>query len=347
MFLPALTPQFAVQRASPSCSVVLLLLVFPRCRACSHETNLNHIKKQWTSRACEADGIRCEIIECQAEDLETQLDALNADPTVHGIMIYYPVFGAFPSFYGGSMDDYLRDSISHTKDVEGLCFLYRRNLYHDVRFVDEAQTQKCILPCTPLACVKILEGLGAYDSGLPVGRRLSGKVVTVINRSEIVGRPLAAMLANDGATIYSIDIDSIFIFVKGKLQHCDETPESAVRKSDIVVAGVPSKAYKLPTEWIRPGAFVLNVATYKNVDEAALLEVPGVRYVPMVGKVTVAMLERNLLRLHSNFAAAAVDAAAAREAALVAAAALVTPRPKLAREAAALAAAAGSVTAVR
>lgn len=41
---------------------------------------------------------------------------------------------------------------------------------------------------------------------------------------------------------------------------------------------------------------MVNVASYKNVDEPSLLAVPGVRYVPLVGKVTVAMLERNLLR---------------------------------------------------
>jgi hypothetical protein len=49
---------------------------------------------------------------------------LSNHPTeiqVHGIMIYYPCFGMAPSFYGGSMDDYLRDSIPIEKDVEGLC----------------------------------------------------------------------------------------------------------------------------------------------------------------------------------------------------------------------------------
>lgn len=49
-------------------------------------------------------------------------------------MIYYPVFGAFPSFFGGSMDDYLRDTVSIRKDVEGLSNTYRRNLYHNVRY---------------------------------------------------------------------------------------------------------------------------------------------------------------------------------------------------------------------
>jgi len=43
------------------------------------------------------------------------------------------------------------------------------------------------------------------------------------------------------------------------------------------------------------------VASFKNVDEEALLKIEGVTYVPMVGKVTVAMLERNLMRLYFNF----------------------------------------------
>lgn len=55
------------------------------------------------------------------------------------------------------------------------------------------------------------------------------------------------------------------------------------------------KNYKLPTEWVKPGAIVVNVASYKNVKEEDLMKVPGVKYVPLVGKVTIAMLERNLV----------------------------------------------------
>lgn len=43
------------------------------------------------------------------------------------------------------------------------------------------------------------------------------------------------------------------------------------------------------------------MASFKNVDEEALLKIPGVVYVPLVGKVTVAMLERNLMRLYEQF----------------------------------------------
>ena len=64
-------------------------------------------------------------------ELEDKLKAANVDPAVHGIMIY-PCFGAKPSFYGGNMDDYLRDLVSVEKDVEGLCYTCRRYLYHNI-----------------------------------------------------------------------------------------------------------------------------------------------------------------------------------------------------------------------
>ena len=260
---------------------------------------------EWTGKACRNDGLRYELRTVDDPvDVETVLIDANDDPRVHGIIIYYPIFGQEESFSGESQDDYLRDSISHKCDVEGLCHTYRTNLYRNVRFLDyPTNTLKNLLPCTALSVVKILEQCpGCYDRAKTVGKQLDGKTVTVINRSEIVGRPLAAMLANDGADVYSIDISSIYLFRGGRLIKCpDETPESCVRKSSIVVTGVPTKAYRLPTEWIQPNSTVVNVSSFKNVDEEALLKLPGVVYVPMVGKVTVAMLERNLMRLFENF----------------------------------------------
>ena len=261
----------------------------------------------WTKKACEADGIQFELREVSKLDLEAALYEANADPGVHGIMIYYPCFGGTsPCFFGPSMDDYLRDSISVKKDVEGLCYTYRMNMYRNRRWLSDAheanveQPHKCLLPCTPLAVVKILQHLGVYDSTLPSGDRLQGKVITVVNRSEIVGRPLAAMLANDGAEVYSVDIDSIFRLTRGKLHECEDTVETAARKSDVIVTGVPVKTYRFNTEWIRPNTTFINISSYKNVDKEALLAIENVKYVPLVGKVTVAMLERNLLRLYEN-----------------------------------------------
>jgi methylenetetrahydrofolate dehydrogenase (NAD+) len=105
---------------------------------------------------------------------------------------------------------------------------------------------------------------------------MEGNVVTIVNRSEIVGRPLAAMLANDGAEVFSIDIESICLFSGSRLNKVDETPESCVRKSSVVVTGVPSKNYRLPpVEWIQPNTTVVNVALFKNVEEESLLKIPG------------------------------------------------------------------------
>lgn len=259
---------------------------------------------EWTARAFKQDNLQFELREVDELRLEDALEEANRDPEVHGIMIYYPVFGQRPSFHGGSHDDYLRDAVSAYKDVEGLGHFYRRALYRNQRFVESVGERKCINPCTPLAVVKTLEHMNVYDKELAMGDRLSSKIVTVVNRSEVVGRPLAAMLANDGALVYSVDIDNLYIFRRRKLEMppAGMTVEEAVRQSDIVILGVPSDKYKMEVSWIKEGAVVINVASQKNIDEKALLsQRPGVQYMAQVGKVTVAMLERNLLRLRTNF----------------------------------------------
>mmetsp|Transcript_5164 Transcript_5164/g.9783 ORF Transcript_5164/g.9783 Transcript_5164/m.9783 type:complete len:336 (+) Transcript_5164:102-1109(+) len=258
----------------------------------------------WTGKAFEADGLRFELRQVEELELEQVLEAANRDPDIDGIMIYYPVFGQRPSFHGGSQDDYLRDTVSPYKDVEGLNHYYRSALYRNRRFVDKASAKKCALPCTPLAVIKTLESLEVYNKELPLGNRMEGKVAVVVNRSEVVGRPVAAMLANDGATVYSIDVDSMYIFRRGRLDVCPAgmSIEEAVRSADIVILGVPSESYKLDASLVKENAVVINVSTYKNIDEKALLaQRPGVRYMGQIGKVTVAMLERNLMRLSHNF----------------------------------------------
>jgi len=245
---------------------------------------------EWTGRACTKDGISYELREVAPVNLEAAIDEANADATVHGILIYYPVFGAAPSFYGGSMDDQLRDRISITKDVEGLCHTYRHALYHNIRSF-EATKKKAVVPCTPLAVLKILEFLRAYP--------LSGKTCTVVNRSEVVGRPLAAMMANDGATVYSVDVDSIYKMEDQKMTTTDVSPLDAVRASDVVVLGVPSKSYKLDANDLKDGAVVINVSTFKNIDDSNCSK--QFTYVPLVGRVTVACLERSLLTLYNQY----------------------------------------------
>jgi methylenetetrahydrofolate dehydrogenase (NAD+) len=257
---------------------------------------------EMTGKTLQRDGLRFELREVEKEKLEIALNEANADDEVHGIMIYFPVFGAKPCFHGSNHDDFLRDCISPCKDVEGMCNFYRQALYLNQRTIGNGHTGKCVLPCTPLACVKFLEHLGTYDKSLPVGDRLNQKTITIVNRSEVLGRPLAAMLANDGATVNSVDIDSTYIFQKGKLLDTADTTEALIRCSDVVVLGVPSEKYKLDPSWVKAGAVVINVAFSKNIDEGELLSTrPSVAYVGAVGKVTIAMLERNLLRCYRNF----------------------------------------------
>lgn len=78
-----------------------------------------------------------------------------------------------------------------------------------------------------------------------------------------MGRPLAALLANDGATVYSVDIDSIYVMQRGRMVRTDKTQENACLESDVIVLGVPSKAYKLNPAWISPNTMIVNVASFK------------------------------------------------------------------------------------
>ncbi|KAH7905840.1 hypothetical protein BJ138DRAFT_1175102 [Hygrophoropsis aurantiaca] len=249
----------------------------------------------------------------------------NEDGDVDGIMVYYPIFG-------GQQDHYLQQIVSPLKDVEGLNFKFHYNLYHNIRFIEPKSltsslpssgthipgkddtpppgTVKSIIPCTPLGVVKCLEHIGVYNKILAYGDRAYGKTVTVVNRSEVVGRPLAALLANDGARVFSADIDSIQEYTKRPraspeltrkyLPHhvahpTNLTLQECLALSDVVISAVPSAEYKVKTEWLKEGCVCLNVAADKNFekdvrDKASI-------YIPAVGKVTILMLLRNLLRL--------------------------------------------------
>ena len=92
-------------------------------------------------------------------------------------MVYYPVFGP-------SQDSYIQNIIAPQKDVEGMCHSNRFNLYHNIR-VQPENGLKAILPCTPLAVLKIMEHVGAYNTILKEGNRLYGKNIVIINTSEV------------------------------------------------------------------------------------------------------------------------------------------------------------------
>ena len=199
------------------------------------------------------------------EELESRLIEANNDQAIDGVIVYYPIFN-------NRQDQYLQQIPHITKDVEGLSHNYIFKLYHNERYLDQSQTQKCILPCTPLAIVKTLDHLGIYNNFLPFGNRLFGRTVTVVNRSETVGRPLAAMLANDGAHVYSVDVTGIQQFSRGEgikrqmhevIERKNLTLADCLKLSDVVISGVPGDAFTLPTVHLKEGAVCVNFSTEK------------------------------------------------------------------------------------
>lgn len=146
-------------------------------------------------------------------------------------------------------------------------------MYQNIRFLDPpSNLKKSILPCTPLAIIKILEYLRIYNTILPYGNRLFGHTILVVNRSEVVGRPLAALLANDGAHVYSVDVSGIEQFTRGEgirktkhevLELRDVKIEEIVPKCDVVITGVPGDGYKFPCQLLKNGAVCVNFSTEK------------------------------------------------------------------------------------
>jgi methylenetetrahydrofolate dehydrogenase (NAD+) len=157
----------------------------------------------------------------------------------------------------------MQQIVSIDKDVEGLSHQYIFNMYQNIRFLDPESSKKSILPCTPLAVIKILEYLHIYNTILPYGNRLFGHTICVVNRSEVVGRPLAALLANDGACVYSVDVTGVQQFTRGEgirkrkhevLEMGRVGMEEFVPKCDVVISGVPGDSYKFPVELLKDGA---------------------------------------------------------------------------------------------
>lgn len=244
-------------------------------------------------------GFKFDLRVVDKETLEEEIMGANDETAVDGIIVYYPIFPQNPTH-----DKYVQETVELSKDVEGMRHKHLHNMYHNVRFLDAPEKRKkSILPCTPLAVVKILEYLQIYNPILAAGNRLYGKTITVINRSEVNGRPLAALLANDGATVYSVDITGVQLFTRGQgikaPRHQVQDKEGwgladCLPLSDVVIGGVPAESFKVPTELIREGAVCINFSSYKNFDGPAIKDKAAI-YVPSVGKVTIAVLLRNLV----------------------------------------------------
>jgi 5,10-methylene-tetrahydrofolate dehydrogenase/methenyl tetrahydrofolate cyclohydrolase len=254
-----------------------------------------HTYAQYARRGAEDAGITMDLWQLTGDRAAESIREANADPAVDGIFLYYPLADPIE-------DRWLRELVDPRKDVEGMHSFWSRLLYENRRYVDDNGSLRAILPCTPLGILKLLDAAGLRARGHGEQAPLEGVVACVINRSEIVGRPLSAMLANDGATVYSLDLTGSLVFEPAIGRHAhavrdsDSDRAAALREADVVITGVPSREFPLVrADEIKAGAICVNFSEFRNFDES-VLDVASA-FVPRVGPMTVAMATRNLVRL--------------------------------------------------
>lgn len=247
---------------------------------------------EYTQRACAKVGVSFEIREIQANQLEDALNQANEDQDVCGILIYYPI-------YGDHRDHAFTDRIIPEKDIEGLSQFWTQKLYANERFAIRGNDEsKAIVPCTSLAIIKLLDAAGA--SHLDAAHPYANKNVAIFNRSPVVGEPLAAMMANDGATVYSFDIEGVMLFKEGHSKSCQISRADAIKTADVVITGVPNPNFEqIHCHEIKPGAICLNFSSIENF--ASDIEESAGVYIPRVGPMTVAIFLRNTLRLYNTY----------------------------------------------
>jgi len=221
-------------------------------------------------KACNLVGITSEVYRlpenAKEEELADVISKLNNDDTVNGILLQLPV----PEHIDGQK---MIDLIKPEKDVDGLTKINLGKLV--------SKDATGLQGCTPSGIIKLLH---AYNVDL------AGKDVVIINRSLLVGKPLAFMFLNENATV---------TMCHSKTKNLAEK----TRNADIVVVAVGKKHW-LTEDMVSPGCIVIDVGInreenskklcgdvdFDNVSKKASLitPVPG-----GVGPMTIAMLLRN------------------------------------------------------
>jgi len=219
-------------------------------------------------KAAEEAGFISRSIDLPADTEERELlkvvSQLNADPSVHGILVQLPLPKHIDSIK-------VIRAIDPAKDVDGLNPVNAGLLFTD---------GDGFIPCTPYGVLRMLDHEKV---------ELKGKHAVVVGRSNLVGKPAAMLLLSRHATVTLCH------------SRTKDLP-SVVRSGDIVVAAV-GKARMIRGSWIKPGAVVIDVGINRDdqgklcgdiaFDEAmevagAITPVPG-----GVGPMTIAMLLRN------------------------------------------------------
>ncbi|EKD05233.1 hypothetical protein A1Q2_00463 [Trichosporon asahii var. asahii CBS 8904] len=252
-----------------------------------------------TARACQSAGVDFQRLDLRSASSSTEdgrfaavlsaIKALNDDDSVDGLLVYLPLFGA-------RRDAELRAAISPRIDVEGVSPASLAQSYAtpppplEAVFRDPgpAMATAYPYPCTAAAVLRTLSHASVPASG----------TVTIINRSETVGRPLAAMLANCGATVYSVDVTGVQLWqtISSGLSIEDiDTPlPLLLAQSDAVVSAVPG-SYTVPTQSLKMGTVCIDLSAEGNF-APNVRERAGV-FAPRIGAVTISMLMCNALVL--------------------------------------------------
>lgn len=224
--------------------------------------------------ACNEVGITPRLMRFDAdvseETILQTIQDLNNDPSVHGIFIQYPV----PSHLSPNT---LMQAVAAKKDVEGF---NPENLGRTL-IGDEA-----LVPCTPLSVLTILEHEQI---------QLQGKDVVIVNHSNIVGKPLAALLLNRNATVAICHV-----YTKNLKQYTS--------KADILITGagvlnlitkdhIKNKAIVVDVGIIETKDRIRGDVDFESVQETAALltPVPG-----GVGPVTIACALSNMMKTYKN-----------------------------------------------
>ena len=225
--------------------------------------------------ACEEVGVRSQQIDYPAtltqEELIRRISQLNADPAVHGILVQLPL----PKPIDAAR---VLETIAPAKDVDG---------FHEANLGALLAGRPGVVPCTPLACMRLIEHAGVA---------IAGRHAVVVGRSNIVGKPVAQLLLQRDATV------TICHSKSGSL--ADFT-----REGDILVAAV-GRAKLVTGAMVKPGACVIDVGINRladgklagDVDFESVKQVAGwITPVPGgVGPMTIAMLLENCVNAASR-----------------------------------------------
>ena len=228
--------------------------------------------------ACQAIGMHSEKITYDAavdpEIVLKRIAELNADPAIHGILVQLPL----PKHFD---EEAVLEAIAVDKDVDG---------FHAENVGALAQGNPRFIPCTPYGVMKMFEK-GNVD--------IAGKEAVIIGRSNIVGKPMALLLINAGATVTVCN---------------SRTRDLAghTRRADILVAAVGKPRF-VSADMVKTGAVVIDVGINRlpdgklcgDVDFAGCLEVAGqITPVPGgVGPMTITMLLANTIEAAERKAA--------------------------------------------